>query len=69
MNIPTISRWQQFRCSDDSIPVTPFEAAVFLDNAWHHMLASEHSCHEGRKIVLDAHTEVNRTYFDVKEVA
>lgn len=58
------NRWQYFRDLDESIPSTPREAAIFIDNAWHHMLASEYSCHEGRKIVLAAHARINESFVD-----
>jgi hypothetical protein len=57
------SRWQQFRELDDSIPATPREAAIFLNNAWFHMLASPYSCHEDRGILLAAHGRVNDSFF------
>lgn len=63
------SRWQAFRELDNSIPATPREAAIFLNNAWLHMLASDSSCHEGRSIVLKAHARVNESLFDKPEVA
>lgn len=70
MTIPGTSRWQIFRSSDDSIPVTPFEAGVFLQNARLHLIALYgNKAMEARLILVDAHDRVNASFFDVQEVA
>jgi hypothetical protein len=61
MNIPT-NRWQRFRMFDEEIPTTPREAAIFVNNAYFHMLANENSCHESRNILLEAHERINADF-------
>lgn len=63
------SRWSRFRTTDDSIPVTPYEAGVFIQNARLHLTGyGFHDTFDARMILLNAHEEVNRTFFD-REVA
>lgn len=58
----TNSRWDTFRSSDDSIPTTPFEAGVFLQNARLHLLAYGFDSIDARLIINDAHDEVNKCF-------
>lgn len=64
-----MSRWSRFRTSEDSIPANPFEAGVFLQNARLHLINSDPIDWDSRRIILAAHEEVNRTFFDDKRVS
>lgn len=63
-----MSRWSEFRTSSESWPSTPFEAAVFLQNARLHLVTLDPGDMEGRRLITDAHAEINKHYFN-KEAA
>lgn len=56
------SRWNTFRYSEEDIPSTPYEAAVFLQNARLHLLSYEYDSLPARKILNDAHVRVNQSF-------
>ena len=65
----TANRWQTFRSSDDSIPTTPYEAGVFVQNARLYLMTFGYSEIDARLILCAAHDRINASWFDVKEVA
>lgn len=56
-----MSRWPCFRQDAESIPETPYEACVFLDNAVHHLWnrRTEHEIDDAFWILNQAHRTVN----------
>lgn len=68
-----MNRWQTFRSSDDSIPTTPYEAGVFLQNARDYLKTYGYATIAARFIINDAHGRVNETFIAdslaAKEVA
>jgi len=63
------SRWQQFRECDDSIPSSPFEACVFIQNARIHLYAYGYESIDARELLTEAHARINNSFFDKPEVA
>jgi hypothetical protein len=56
------SRWQVFRSSESYLPVTPFEAAVFVQNAVLH-LWERSEAYPARRLLMDAHDRINADFF------
>lgn len=63
-SIPTNSRWQHFRSYEEYIPTTPYEAAVFLQDARLHIRGFADI--GALAIFTDAHGRVNDELMGVK---
>lgn len=56
-----MGKWSNFRMSDERIPTTHYEAAVFLDNAVKHLRnRTDGPLGESCWIILRAHEEVRK---------
>lgn len=54
-----MSRWKTYRSDDDSIPSTPYEAAIFLNNAWRHLRVYGLDSLDARELLTDAGFRIN----------
>ncbi len=61
-----MSKWDMFRCSEDGVPATWFEASVFLNNAMCHLRNRiDGPLGETWHIIEDARTSVHKGRHEV----